>query len=288
MSLDVIDPMDPYYLAAYQRHRRENGAVTYAREISRHHLPLWREYAKDREVRVSTAPLLRRPEHRRRFDLTVQYLHTFPYDKPLGRVEQVSRNLRGMGRLVFVSAYLPLHNLLIERGYESVWVPMRIDVQRVQKVARYRGLSRSDMPPRYAYFGNLHNPGKPEWLAKTRDALRAHNGAELVHVGSSDQAECLRRLNKGFTHGVGVGRCALEMMALGMRVLIVGSRFGGLVMDPVDWVAQEEINFNGRVMTGVSSLAEGVAWWDDAFIPAPEQLDHGVVGPLRIWMDRNW
>lgn len=285
-ELIVVDYTDRRFRAAYARHNRENGAVTYARDLARFHLPIWDAYANrtDQVVRVSTTPLMRHPYHKTtQADLHVQYLHTWPEDDPVRQARLVSGNLPGQ-RVLYVTAYAEMYRALQAEGFEALYIPMRIDTQRVRKMARYR--AGADRPRRFAYYGNLHNAGKPELFREVADATRRFHASKLFHVKGPDQAECLREL-AGFTHGVGVGRCALEMMALGLKVLIIGSRFGGMVMDSGDWLAQEAVNFNGRTTTAVSTVDEAVAWWDDAVIPEAGRMDHGTVPALRSWTEAH-
>lgn len=157
---------------------------------------------------------------------TVQYLH-----------ERTHPDLDG-GTKLFVTTYKDLADALGPRG---LWLPNAIDADNLPAPRPSNG---------WVYFGNV--------IGEKRKAFErlAHLNFDVVS-GQQDQTASLNLVSQ-YQYGIGVGRCALEMMAMGLKVVIFGKGFGGLILSPADFDRQREANFNGNVITGVASLAEAV------------------------------
>lgn len=165
-------------------------------------------------------------------DATVQYLH-----------ERTHVDLDRRTKL-FVTTYSDLADALGERG---LWLPNTIDAS-VLPVAR----PEKD----WVYYGNIMGHKKTAFyrLAEVQfDTVSGMKNQELA----------LQRVSK-YRYGIGVGRCALEMMAMGMNVLIFGKDFGGVIRSEDDFRRQQAANFNGNVITGAASIADAVACIDEA------------------------
>jgi hypothetical protein len=243
----VVDHTEPTWLARYTAKGRENGAATYSRDILAHQVPAW-EHILPAGSLVSTCPLLTGMDVSG--EVAVQYLHTYSYSDPLRHARDVSAWMGGRcSRLVFVTAYRSLQAQLERAGFEALFVPMTLDSTDVRVPAddtRFDGR-------RVVYFGNVTQPKVTEHQRIVR-VLRRHGWAVEVISNSAirgkrlTQAEAWRVVSR-YRYGVGVGRCALEMQALGLRVLLSGARFGGLVTSELEWVVQRGTNWNGRVVT---------------------------------------
>lgn len=261
MGITVIDHTDEWWSTRKTRTGRENGANTYSRDIVTHHVGRWAKLGHDRDVVVSTAPPLVAHEVDP-VDLAIQYLHTYDYADPIDLPARIAEALtsQGVGRVLFVAAYRPLVNILNAAGLEAVYVPMRVDVDWIRHRA---GAGAVEVPRigrgRAVYFGNVTAPKKRHF-----DAMRvafAKTGWKLDVVNTPDQARALRQVN-GYTYGLGVGRCALEMMGLGLRVMLSGAKFGGIITNASEWDVQSSQNFNGRVITYDRSVLACVEGWD--------------------------
>jgi hypothetical protein len=77
------------------------------------------------------------------------------------------------------------------------------------------------------YFGNSYHD-----KTVIMNHLKKENDIEYVGDMKQPQKEVLDYVNK-FEVGIGVGRCALEMLAMGMKVIIAGSRYGGYINDDI-------------------------------------------------------
>lgn len=267
MGLRVIDHTDEWWTKRKKRTGRENGANTYSRDIVTHHVGRWAKLAHEQEVVISTAPPLVVHEVGP-VDLVVQYLHTYDYAAPLLTPNRVWAALRAQGvrRVLFVAAYRPLVNALNAAGYEAVYVPMRVDVDWIRHVAGMRTEATLDGPGvsrigagRAVYFGNVTAPKRTHYDAFRRAFVKA--GWKLDLLTTPDQGKALRQVNR-YTYGIGVGRCALEMMALDVRVMLSGQKFGGIITNADEFAVQSSQNFNGRVITYDRTVGACVEAWD--------------------------
>jgi hypothetical protein len=257
--ITLINHEDPIWRAAYLQHGRENGAATYSREICQFQIPVWEEEFPGLDLTISTCPLLHGEPGTARDrglpggELAVQYLHEWRFRQPQRAAVALNSSLRRFySRVAFVVAYKGLQRILEAEGLTALYVPMSIDVQ---SVAQYR---LENNAKRYskslAYFGNITRQKAQHYHELERTAPSAGWVFQKVGLRQPQAWEELAR----YQYGVGVGRCALEMAALGLKVLISGRSYGGLVMDHGDYLRQQSTNFNGRIVTGAATLRQGL------------------------------
>lgn len=269
MRLTVIDHTDPRWAALYARHGHENGAATYSRDIVAYHVPAWRtELARVGATRalIGTCPALSRPA--RKTDVAIQYLHAYSYRDPHRDVARVTRNLHGWAhRVVFVAAITALVDQINHRGHQAIRIPPAINAAAV------RNAINPDLPPlpgRAIYFGNI-TAGKRHTVYPVLDAVKAAGWqvdvisySRLNGTGPKlTQAQAWAQAAR-YDLGIGVGRCALELMAAGLPVLIAGHRFGGIITTHGEYDAQSAGNFNGSVVTYSDSVTECIGAIDKA------------------------
>lgn len=167
---------------------------------------------------------------------TVQYLH-----------ERTQASLCPDTKL-FVTTYKDLADALGARG---LWLPNTIDVDILPTHRPVKD---------WVYYGNLIG-------AKQKPVERLKKIGFDIVSGVASQSEALHRVSQ-YRYGIGVGRCALEMMAMGMKVLIFGKDLGGLILSSDDFDRQREANFNANVITGAGSLDQAIAGIDASLTPA--------------------
>lgn len=245
----VIDHNETRWAARFNRKHHTNGAATYSREIVEHHIPVWQQLLPEDAV-ISTCPLMTGMNVSG--SVAVQYLHTYSYADPLKQIRQVYDNqtLR-FDRVIFVTSYKALYERAKRVGYDAVYVPMVVDPDPVRRMAvpedRRYGSKRA------LYFGNVTAPKLPEYLAITKTFADAGWTVDLVSKNKFGSQPVTQedswRIASRYRYGIGVGRCALEMMALGLKVMISGAHFGGLITTPEELSVQQGTNFNGRVTT---------------------------------------
>lgn len=228
----VYDHTKGRWAKSYARLTRTNGAFTYSRDICKWHLPIWREVLGKTDS-VATAGMVP--------GVTVQYLH----ERTVPRLDTDTR--------LFVTAHRDLALILGRRG---LWIPNLIDANTLP----------AHEPSRagWVYFGNTLAPKRGKHFEFVRSQM-----AEVVS-GDRDQARSLRRVSK-YRYGVGVARCAMEMMAMGLKVMIFGEHHGGLVLNDDDFAKQRSANFSSFVTTGCATIAESMA-----------RVEEGVAGPVTF------
>lgn len=280
--LTVIDHTEPDWRAAYVKKGRENGAATYSRQIVEHHLPVWERLVPDGTV-ISTCPVLSSVEVEG--PLAVQYLHTYSYVEPLRQAELVVKNLDGrVDRVVFVTAYRSLHAQLVLAGFEALFVPMTVDPGPVRAA---RSTEAPLVGRRVLYFGNVTRP-KTRLLNELKRTLEPRGWyVDVCSEGWLDGYRLSQRqaweAASRYRYGIGVGRCALEMMALGLKVMVAGAEFGGLITTPDEWAVQQATNLNGRVTTFDRNIGACVEAFDLAIDEVPGGLDVATDAIVDGW-----
>jgi hypothetical protein len=274
MSIHLIDHT---YGPWVSRKRQENGAATYSRDIMELVMPELYEFLITRfypvKALISTAPPLadiRRedlPASHHSPDIVLQWLHAYPYDRPYLPVQRLLTKFPD-SKIVVVTAY-EAYKLRLDTWADScglarlhvVYVPMFINTHWVNTLRCRQG---SSPEKRILYFGNLYKAKSKEFrrvIAEIRSAgwtVDILSKGKLNNNGPTLTQEESWRLMQSYSYGIGVGRCALEMYTLGLRVLISGEHWGGLCLDQSDWATQVRTNFNGRVITGTRDLTEAL------------------------------
>lgn len=251
--MQVIDHTNEQWNLRYTRHGRENGAATYSRELVKYHIPIWKKLAADTIV-VSTTPLITsRSDYGidEAATMLVQYLHRYPYEDPTVDVKRVVKAM-GDTPVLFVVAYQNYAAVLKSLGYKVLYLPMTIDSRAVRKYATNK---KAQGKKTFAYFGNLLH-GKQQIYTQIKHELISRGYSVDTFADNKynnspitlTQQEIWERLSE-YEYGIGVGRCALEMYALGLKVLVIGGQYGGIVTNRTEFASQLATNFNGRVIT---------------------------------------
>lgn len=273
-ELISIDHTEPNWSARYSRGGRENGAATYSRDIVRHYIPAIKRVIDKHNLKVvvSTAPafnLMDQSHLPEQADIAIQFLHTYDYKKPLLRAKESLQASRQFSQqTIFVTSYRPLYLELIQRKFKAIFLPMAIDTQKVTEVSK--GISHVHTKrPRAIYFGNITSAKQKTWHALRKEFKKNGWILDRIDSGKFNGGEKLSqeqswKLIAKYSYGVGVGRCALEMMAMGLKVMIAGPEFGGLITSENDLKLQREVNMNGRVITFNRDISTCVRLFDQA------------------------
>ena len=247
--------------ASWSERRKDkmNGAYTYSKEIITYQLPLWEPFLPEDAV-ISTAPLLPDVEEMpRHAPVYIQYLH-HPYLD--------LRKLRVLANIyhptIFVTAYRWLDTNLHLAGLRSLYLPMTIDTSNLPK----GGYSSS--PGRIVYFGNLTAGKRAEYRELQKVARYLGWRIDTISKGRvgkrrATQEEIWYEIVANYSYGIGVGRCALELLGMGIKTIISGRQFGGILLNKGDFSTQLQTNLNGMYTTGVMTIEE-------AFKSLPQSL----------------
>lgn len=138
----------------------------------------------------------------------------------------------------FVTHYEYFLPVLAKHGHTGHFTPMGIDLNRVpRRMGEGNG--------RWIYFGNLY-PQKMETYRQLQKTLN-FDTLSFGRLNDSEEVlsneECLALVAQ-YSYGIGVGRCALEMAAIGLPVLIAGNEVGGTLTTPEDYHFHKKSNFN--------------------------------------------
>lgn len=229
-------------------------------------------------------------------DLVIQFLHTYPYEDAFTSIRKLMERYR-LSRIVLVTAYEAYHLRLARwadaMGHyrlQPVYQPMFIDLMHITREVLERKIPTQPLD-RIVYFGNLYGAKNREYERLSRGLKSLGWKVDVISKGTFkghcvlDQEEIWNIL-RGYRYGIGVGRCALEMYALGLRVLISGAHWGGLCLTPSDWYTQTRSNFNGRVITGTRDLAEACDLLEGSLVPsAPGMLSYNAAEKLLERID---
>jgi hypothetical protein len=113
------------------------------------------------------------------------------------------------------------------------------------------GINTSRLPStnikngKWIYFGNLY-PKKLDTFNLLKETLdfdvlsfSKFNNEETI----LSHNDCLN-LVSNYSYGIGVGRCALEMVSMGLPVLVAGEKVGGTLITKDDYTFHRDYNFN--------------------------------------------
>lgn len=292
----IVDHNEPVWSRRYRRSHvvrgRENGAATYSREIVTHQAPVWSRFAPP-DALVSTCPLLSRVPDLPAAPFAVQYLHTIRHPDPLSEPREVVEALNCP--VVFVTAYRALHYLMSRAGYTSLFVPMTVDTATVRAAAGPQPARLEQH--RALWFGNVTSKRQPEFRTMQAAFAECGWGLDVISDGTFNGTTPVSQeeawsIASRYRYGVGVGRAALEMHALGLRVIYAGADFGGIATTPAEWEVQQSANFGGGVTTYSRRRDNCIASYELGLTDPPELDSSHAAEVLRDGLvqllDRGW
>lgn len=271
------------------RKKRQNGAATYSQDIVKNTKSTWLElFGKDDSVILSTCPLFSdvpavalKSNHYR---LAIQYLHSYPYQNPIEYIRNIIDKAPFQAdRYVFLTAYeayfSEINNWADQNNLPVVcWlIPMLIDTTQILQLDTP---SEKTDEKKIIYFGNLYKQ-KAVHYHQLRKVVQ-DQGFQIDVISNSrfnndrkilSQTEIWQIISR-YKYGIGVGRCAMEMYALGLKVLISGAHFGGLCMNETDFDQQHKTNINGRIITFSRSIASCLNALEYSYIPKIDSLSN--------------
>lgn len=243
----LLDHTEKYWV---ERVRRVNGSMTYSEDLVVHQVPMWKEKLLETDI-LSTCPKFSETDTPGKFTTAIQYLHSYPYNNPIAHVANIAHNLPfSTDKIIFLSAYRDFVHVLNNYSHlKAIYVPMAIDVKKIQQ--HKQKIVHTD---RIIYFGNVIQ-NKVNLFNIIR-RMCADEGFEFDYISNNRlnattdlTTEDAWKLISTYKYGIGVGRCAQEMMALGVKVLLLGHKFGGLITNDEEYQRQLATNMNGRIVT---------------------------------------
>lgn len=183
------------------------------------------------------------------------YEHERMYNKFITHYEQLDKRMKGLSGIK-----------------ASAFIPMSIDTEKLpQNNSNKKGI---------IYFGNItttkthiYRELKKSGIKFDTLSLSALNPVEQPNGKKYSFEECLEIVS-GYEIGIGVGRAALEMIAMGLKVIIAGRHYSGPILNQKDFEMQWKSNCNSDVgITGVINFEKDVNKIREAEAVDPLQVD---------------
>lgn len=204
----------------------ENGAVTYSRGITKHYEPVFRRYFENGERHVLLCSVIseKTPPSFPDYDLIFVFLHQcHSRYQPVLETARNFVNQNPQAQVVFIVWHEGCQADLQAAGFNAEFVPMAIDLEEIRaakvKVPKYND--------RIIYFGNLRGVklGNFQYFKQEAEQLGVHVDKISGCIFNDDRDHKLSRaevlmLLQHYKYGVGVGICAHEMAALGLKVIL--------------------------------------------------------------------
>lgn len=268
----------------------ENGAATYSRDICKYHSESLLNI--DGNNIISTCPEFSDIQKghvvlslRQQPDNVIQYLHTYPYEKAVEWACNFYNkvHIKPKNKIILVTAYKSLY-LRLKQAFERrgmansmdvAFIPMGIDTSVIPSPLEDKYGSK-----RVIYLGNVY-PARLSLFNEVKICFEKQ-GWQFDFISKSKfngkgkvltQPQIWDIVNK-YSCGVGVGRSAMEMMYMGLKVMICGQRFGGLISNEYDAILHLESNHGGRISTFDKSINACIESFDLSIIPANQDISN--------------
>lgn len=225
--------------------KRVGGAVTYSKDFEESVLPF---ISLPYGYSISSFPFIANENH-------IQVLHEYN--------ERTLNMALSNPKACYITHYLPMQHELESRGVFARFIPMGVNVE-----------GKTTKEKDWIYLGNLRgkaHSGKSELVKELSKYIKFDIISDGLYKGRP--IDNPHKIVSQYKYGIGVGRSALEMWALGLKVLVCGQRFGGLVMNESDFKAQQAINCNGRVTTYCDEIEPCIKNIERSYIPEVPKMD---------------
>ena len=202
-----------------------NGAAAYSKLITDEYWPIFKRISREDEplrVKVITVTTESKPQTIPG-DVLIVFLHEIqdPKGNPTIYRQKAFCKANPGKRIVFITWNEDWKKMIEANGMEAIWLPSAIDVKTLKKQA---GRVKYRYPRRVIWFGNLRAQKLRSWYLM-KAACRKYNwGIDLISGGKFNQSggylsreETIKKVAR-YQYGVGVGLCAQEMAALGLKV----------------------------------------------------------------------
>lgn len=207
-----------------------NGARSYSEVISKYYYPVFEEVLGESGKRdlLMTVTTENYPMEFRGYNRIFLFLHECRYKQQptIARCRQFARN-NPRAECWFIVWEQETAMVLKQNGLNAIFLPMAIDVEEVrshlQPVPKYRN--------RIIWFGNIRGSKVPFYKHFVSEAHK--KGFMVDRISTSRLNEDSRVLSRDeilyelqrYEYGIGVGICAHEMSALGLKVFIYSYNF---------------------------------------------------------------
>lgn len=261
---------------------KTNGAYTYSQEIVKYQVPVLERLLKDKHAFVFTVghsfdyKLSGQP-------LVINYLHE-AFSREKDRIERsITRNKT---RHIWITGRYK-DSLLIKRQYGTcIFLPMSIDADYIRSFA-------TDQPRftnRIIFFGNryFNKRATESWIRTFFHKLNIKVDSISNNLYEPEgekpillKREAVLRVLSHYKYGIGSEKCALEMYALGLKVLLSGEKFCGIITNDEEFKKHTKTNFCVTPAEGVVTFSPDIkTCWENIDNSLTKTVDSKDVLPI--------
>lgn len=251
---------------------RINGAVTYSQDLVKFQIPKWAELLGPNDI-ISTCPKFSETRIAGQFDTAIQYLHTYPYTNDVGSIKTLINQIAfKYKRIIFITAYKEFETKLNKAGIRAVFAPMAINAAKLREHKHNPIYGDKNI----LWFGNFNIYKRPVFTMLQRRCRQL--GLTFDYIANETYNGVITKqphpIIAQYKYGIAVGRCALEMQAIGLKVFIAGREIGGLITNPGEYLLQQQTNMNGRINTYSSDPIKCIRDIDLSIVKSNDIMDY--------------
>lgn len=207
-----------------------NGAKIYSQAITKYYWKTFERMFKDSKENVAlvTVTLESKAQTFKGYDKVFVFLHECNHHKQpvIARAKNiVAANPKA--KIIFIVWHEDTAYWLQFNGMQAIFLPMAIDMQEIE-AARLKEVKKYDR--RILWFGHLRNVKKPYFQYFVAQARKM--GWQVDYISGNrlngdiplDRKQVLETIQR-YKYGVGVGQCAQEMAAYGLKVILYAYNF---------------------------------------------------------------
>lgn len=221
----------PVWAEKNKRMGLQNGAKTYSEAITKWYWPVFHNWFKDSEdnIAVITVTTENNPIRFSKFNKIYLFLHECSYMRqPTVSRARRFKEINNQADVIFIVWSETTAKAMQKQGLRTIFLPMAIDLQ---ELSRYRSHPGHKFDNRIIYYGNLRGSKRPY---VTYLITKAHElGWEVDYISDNafngDSVKLSREeifyAIQQYKYGAGVGICAHEMSAFGLKVFLYAYDF---------------------------------------------------------------
>lgn len=226
---------------------KANGARNYSINITKWYWPIFEEVLGNigKTVAVVTVDLEGRPSHFEE-DVIFAFRHECRYrQQPTIERAKLFCDINSHAQVFFVVWDEDCARELSANGMNAIFLPMAIDVEEIRS-------HKVDVPKyanRIIYFGNVRNAKMNAWW-RLKTIVERHGWAidriseNRLNMGKRLSRDEILQVIQYYKYGVGVGICAHEMAALGLKVYVYAYGANGHLprtKQSADWLVRHNL-----------------------------------------------
>lgn len=210
--------------------QQSNGAKIYSQAITKYYWSVFQEmFEKSKEnVALVTVTLESQPQRFKGYDKIFIFLHECNWQKQpvIARAKAIAA-ANSKAQVIFIVWHEDTADKLAINGLNAIFVPMAIDLEEIEQnrlkhVEKYQrrilwfGHLRTIKKPYFKYF--VIQANKMGWQVDYISNNRLNGNIPLT------RPQVLQTIQR-YKYGVGVGQCAQEMAAYGLKVILYAYNF---------------------------------------------------------------